>query len=403
MEGLRSFWAQVADVWNTGVFGASAGQIGVAILILIVAWFARSAFAHTVVRALLKLASKTEHDWDDKLVRAAAEPLKLLPVALGFYFAINVLDLQDDARTVADQVFRSLIALSIFWSLSRAVTVVGEIAEPFGHILPSAMVGWLIRIAQVALIAVGVAAVLEIWGVRVAPLLAGLGIFGVAVALGAQDLFKNLIAGAVILIERRFEPGEWIRCEGVVEGTVEEIGFRSTIVRRFDKGPVHVPNAKLADNPVINFSRMTHRRIKWIVGVEYRTTKAQLETIRAEIERYLLENDAFAKPPEVALFVRVDAFAASSIDFLIYTFTKTTNWGEWLALKEAFALEIKRIVEDAGTSFAFPSRTIYIDAGEAEGDLPASEEAFAAAEARLKKARRKVGAPKASDDVGDGA
>ncbi|HBH90257.1 MAG TPA: mechanosensitive ion channel protein MscS, partial [Hyphomonadaceae bacterium] len=101
-------------------------------------------------------------------------------------------------------------------------------------------------------------------------------------------------------------------------------------------------------------------RIKWVVGVEYRTTVEQLKFIRDEIEAFLWDSPEFAKPPATALFVRVDTFNASSIDFLIYTFTNTTNWGEWLALKEKLALEIMDIIERAGTGFAFPSRTVYM-------------------------------------------
>jgi MscS family membrane protein len=222
-------------------------------------------------------------------------------------------------------------------------------------------VDWMIKALQFLLVALGLGAVAQQWGIAVAPLLAGLGVFGIALGLGAQDLFRNLISGLLIIGEKRFVPGEWILVDGVVEGTVERINFRSTLIRRFDKGPVYVPNSKLADAAVTNFSRMTHRRIKWAVGVEYSTTVEQLKTIRQEIEDWLMNDDRIAKPPEVALFVRVDAFNASSIDFLIYTFTKTTNWGEWLEIKEAFAYTVMDIIERNGAAFAFPSQTIYMD------------------------------------------
>lgn len=219
---------------------------------------------------------------------------------------------------------------------------------------------WLVKTLQVLFLIIGAAAILEIWGIDIGVVIAGLGVFGIAVGLGAQDLFKNLIAGILILTEKRFLPGEWIAVDGVCEGTVEKINFRSTLIRRFDKSPMFVPNSKLSDNAVTNFTRMSHRRIKWAVGVEYRTTVDQLKFIREEIEAYIWNNEAFAKPPATALFVRVDTFNASSIDFLIYTFTNTTNWGEWLKLKEELALEVMQIIERAGTGFAFPSRTVYL-------------------------------------------
>jgi MscS family membrane protein len=206
----------------------------------------------------------------------------------------------------------------------------------------------------------GVAAVLEIWGVQVLPVIAGLGVFGVAIAFGAQDLVKNLISGVFILIEKRFVPGEWVLVSGVVEGTVEAIGFRSTTIRQFDKAPVYVPNAVFSDREVVNYSRMTHRRVRWVVGVEYRTTIPQLKYICEEIEAYLWASPDFARPPEAGLLVKVDSFNESSIDILLYAFTRTIKWDEWLAAKEKLAFRVMEIVKAAGTDFAFPSRTLYM-------------------------------------------
>ncbi|HAQ35584.1 MAG TPA: mechanosensitive ion channel protein MscS, partial [Alphaproteobacteria bacterium] len=160
----------------------------------------------------------------------------------------------------------------------------------------------------------------------------------------------------------------------VVEGTVERINFRSTVVRRFDKGPVYVPNAELSDNAVINFSRMSHRRIYWMIGVEYKTTADQLRHICQQISDYVSGNEEFAGPPDVPQFVRVDSFGPSSIDIMLYCFTITRDWGEWLRIKEDLAFRIKDIVEGAGTGFAFPSQTIYFDDG-AEAFMPPQQKA----------------------------
>lgn len=223
------------------------------------------------------------------------------------------------------------------------------------------MADWLIGFLHIAIVFIGAATILEVWGIKIGPILAGLGLFGVAVALGAQDLFKNLIGGILVIAEKRMRVGDWILVDGLVEGTVETIGFRSTLVRRFDKAPVYVPNAKLSDNAITNFSAMTHRRIKWMIGIEYSATIEQLRQIRDEIESHILGLDEFASPSEVATFVRIDRFSDSSIDILLYCFTKTTDWGEWLKIKEALAYRVKEIVEGAGTGFAFPSQSIYVE------------------------------------------
>jgi MscS family membrane protein len=182
---------------------------------------------------------------------------------------------------------------------------------------------------------------------------------------------------------------------------VEKINFRSTLVRRFDKSPVYVPNGLLSDTAVTNFSRMTHRRIKWVVGVEYRSTVDQLKFIRDEIEAYLWNDERIAKPPEAALFVRIDSFNASSIDFIIYCFTHTKNWGEWLKIKEEFAVAVIDIIEKAGTSMAFPSRTLYMQQQDPPEIMPVPErsEGVARAQAAMA-ARERAGGMGEADDEG---
>lgn len=353
-------WAYLAGIWNEGAFGFTYGEITLAVLILLIALLVRGVFARTVVRSITRAAAGTKTNVDDALVKAIATPLKIVPIIIGFYFALQVIDIGPDTEAIANRLVQSVVALAVFWTLSRAVNAFEFAFTSLRDTLSPAIVDWMVKALQIALILLGFFAVAQIWDIPVAPLIASLGIFGIAVGLGAQDLFKNLISGILILTEKRFVPGEWIKAEGVAEGTVEKINFRSTLIRRFDKSPVYVPNGMLSDNPVTNFSRMTHRRIKWVVGVEYRTTVDQLKYIRDEIEAWLWNDDRFAKPPEAALFVRVDSFNASSIDFLIYCFTHTKNWGEWLKIKEEFAVAIMDIIERAGSGFAFPSRTIYL-------------------------------------------
>lgn len=353
-------WAYLLGIWNEGALGLTYGEIIMAVGILLFALLIRGIFARTIVRGITRAAAGTKTNFDDALVKTIATPLKIVPIILGFYFALQVIDIGDDGEVIANKIVQSVITLAVFWTLSRAVNAFEFVFTGLRDTLSPAIVDWMLKALQIGLVVMGFAAVAQVWGVEIAPILAGLGIFGIAIGLGAQDLFKNLISGILILTEKRFVPGEWIAADGVVEGTVEKINFRSTLIRRFDKSPVYVPNSLLSDGPVVNFSRMTHRRIKWVVGVEYRTTIDQLKYIRDEIEAVLWTDDRFAKPPEAALFVRVDSFNASSIDFLIYTFTHTKNWGEWLEIKEELAVKIMEIIERAGTGFAFPSRTIYM-------------------------------------------
>ena len=212
---------------------------------------------------------------------------------------------------------------------------------------------------KVLIIILGLAAVLELWGIKIGPIIAGLGLFGVAVALGAQDLFKNLISGILVLVEKRFKIGDWISVDGIIEGIVEKIGFRSTTIRKFDKSLAIIPNFQFAENAVINISQTTNWLISWIITLQYDTSVDQLKTIRNEIEEYIKTNENFNT--SVGIAVRVDKFSDSSIDMYVRCFTKTDSWNDWLAVKEKLAIEIKQIVEKNGASFAFPSQSIYVE------------------------------------------
>ncbi|UTW57853.1 mechanosensitive ion channel family protein [Kordiimonas sp. SCSIO 12603] len=356
------FLSLVKEVWENGLYGVDIGHIVVAVSILALFLILRNLLTRFFINRIKSLASKTKTDLDDTVVDALEQPIRFIPVLLGIFFAISSLNLDQESSEFASNVNRSLIAFVIFWALYRASDPVSELLQTAERFLTRSMIEWLSKAIKLAFALLGGATILEIWGIQVGPLIAGLGLFGVAVALGAQDLFKNLIAGLFIIGEKRFHPGDWILVSGVVEGTVEHIGFRTTTVRRFDKAPVYVPNASLADSAVTNFSRMTFRRIKWLIGLEYSATAEQLEAVRAGIEEYLDKNTAFARPEDTATFVRIDRFSDSSIDILLYCFTNTTDWLEWLAIKEGLLLEIKRIVASAGTDFAFPSRTLYLEA-----------------------------------------
>lgn len=361
MQQLEDFWQLVVEVWEKGVFGIDIGRMVIAAAIFLGFIMIRHLLTRFFIGTLKTLAKRTHTGLDDHAIEALEEPIRMVPVILGAFFVFEYLELSGTFSTIADNTIRSLIAFCIFWGFLKLVTPLSYALAKLEKVFTTAMIDWLVKAIRAAVVFIGAATILQIWGIEVGPILAGLGLFGVAVALGAQDLFKNLIAGILIIAEKRFNNGDWILVDGTVEGTVESIGFRSTVVRRFDKAPVYVPNTKLSDGAVTNFTAMSHRRIYWKIGVEYRTSVDQLRQIRDNIEAYVMDNDAFAKPPEVPMFVRIDSFSDSSIDIMLYCFTKTTVWGEWLEIKEALAYAIKDIVETAGSGFAFPSQSVYLE------------------------------------------
>lgn len=377
MEKLNKFWLLILDIWEKGLFGIGIKRFVVAILIVVIFLFIRKFFSTFVVKRLAGFFRKKEIDIIENDLKILEKPFSFIPVAFGLFLAMEYLSLSGEIQFVFDRLVRSLIVFVIFWSLYKLIDPLSIFVRKLEETLTPSLIDWLIKAINVFIVFVGAATILEIWGIKIGPILAGLGLFGVAVALGAQDLFKNLISGILVIAERRFNQGDWIKIDGIVEGMVETIGFRSTKIRRFDKAPVYVPNSKLSDSSVINFSCMTHRRIYWIIGVEYRTTIDQLRRIRDSIESYILNSNEFAHPPDVPTFVRIDRFSDSSIDMMVYCFTKTIIWGEWLQIKENLAYKIKEIVKDAGTAFAFPSQSVYIEslpADRAEIFVPPSHE-----------------------------
>ena len=361
MEIMNRFWGIVTEVWQQGLFGVDIGRIIIAVLIFILFLLIRRLFASLVINRLGAITKRTKTHLDDEVLKILEKPVAFIPVVLGLFIATEYLSLPGVYALIADRLVRSLIVFAIFWILIKLIDPMSFLLQGLENVFTVAMIEWLIKAIKIAFIFIATATILEVWGIKIGPIIAGLGLIGVAVALGAQDLFKNLISGFLIIAEKRFNIGDWIKVDGIVEGTVETIGFRSTFVRRFDKAPVYVPNAKLSDNSLINFSSMSHRRIYWLIGVEYRTTIEMLREIRDNIENYILESDVFAHPPEVPTFVRIARFNDSSIDIMVYCFTKTIVWGEWLEIKEALAYKIKEIVETAGSGFAFPSQSLYVE------------------------------------------
>lgn len=347
---------QIQSLW-----GEDARRVLIAALILCGFLLFRRFITNGLLKRIEKRTQGTRKTRRAQILKALRGPVNGIPLILGVLFAGRHLNLEGDMQWVHTTIVRSLVVAYLFWGLYALVEPMAFVFNRLRRVFSISLVSWIIKAIKILLLLIAVATILDLWGVKIAPILAGFGLFGVAVALGAQDLFKNLISGLLIIAEKRFNPGDWVRVDGVVEGVVETIGFRSTLIRRFDKAPVYVPNAALSDHAVTNFSKMTYRRISWTIGLEYRTTLPQLRTVRDDIEAYLRSNADFAQPPDVPMFVRVDKFADSSIDLMVYCFTHTTNWGEWLKVKEALAYEIKVIVERAGTGFAFPSQSLYVE------------------------------------------
>jgi len=359
MDIFSNFTDLFISVWSKGIRGVDIFQILIGIGIFFIFLIFRGIISKVIIKRLEAIAKKTTNKLDDTFVHAMEGPARFLPIVLGFFIASYYMSFGEDARAVVDTINRTLITILIFWLIHQIVEPISYILSGLDKMLTRELIGWIIKSLKILIFILGLAAVLELWGIKIGPIIAGLGLFGVAVALGAQDLFKNLISGILVLVEKRFKIGDWILVEGIIEGIVEKIGFRSTVLRKFDKSLAIIPNFQFAENAVINISETTNWRIDWAITLQYDTTVDQLKKIRNEIESHIKKSDDFDNA--VGIAVRVEKFSDSSIDMRVRCFTTSNSFSTWLEVKEKLAIEIKQIVEGNSAAFAFPSQSIYVE------------------------------------------
>tara|TARA_Y100000992_G_C21222549_1_gene471208 strand:- start:59 stop:1153 length:1095 start_codon:yes stop_codon:yes gene_type:complete len=362
MEVLQNFKNLFFDVWSKGISGVNISEIVIALLIFLFFLFLRGIFSKFVIKRLENYVSKTTNNFDNSLVFSMEGPAKFFPIVLGFFISTSYLTIESQAAEFIETINRSLITILIFWTFHQIIGPLSSVVRSVGDLLSKDLINWIIKSFKIFILILGLAAVLELWGIKIGPIIAGLGIFGIAVALGAQDLFKNLISGILVLVEKRFKVGDLIFVDGVIEGNVEKIGFRSTVVRRLDKSLATIPNFQFAENAVFNHSQRTNRRIKWLIGLEYRTNSEQIKNIKDQIEEFINSNESFSKSGGgTYVSVKIDQFAASSIDLSLICFTKSIKYLEYRKVKDELAFAVKTIVEKNKASFAFPSTSIYVE------------------------------------------
>ncbi|MAV61986.1 MAG: mechanosensitive ion channel protein MscS [Candidatus Pelagibacter sp.] len=359
MEIFNNFKELFLSVWKKGILGVDIMEIFIGVGIFFIFLIFRGIISKLIIKRLEGIAKKTKNKLDDSFVQAMEGPARFLPIVIGFFIASYYMSFSEDNRAIVDTINRTLITIFIFWVMHQVIEPISYVLSGLNKILTRELIGWIIKSLKILIFILGLAAVLELWGIKIGPIIAGLGLFGVAVALGAQDLFKNLISGILVLVEKRFKIGDWILVEDIIEGIVEKIGFRSTVIRKFDKSIAIIPNFQFAENAVINISQTTNWIISWTINLQYDTTVEQLKSIRNQIEDYIKKHEDYK--PELGYAVRIDKFAESSIDLYVRCFTQTDDWDEWLAVKERLAIQIKQIVESNKASFAFPSQSIYVE------------------------------------------
>ena len=323
------------------------------------------------MRALVLLArhfEKTINVWDDALLEAAKRPLSSLILVFGVLTAIGVSDgyIDNSLFSAENITLARQLALVVLmaWFLVRFISLSEErirrkILAGENTTQNSLDPTTLIALAKLLRLSVVISAVLVLLptlGIQITALLAFGGVGGIAVGFAAQDLLANFFGGLMIYLDRPFAIGDWIRSpDREIEGTVETIGWRLTVVRTFDKRPLYIPNSVFNKLALENPSRMTNRRIKETIGIRY-SDAAKMGAIVEEVKAMLQSHEAI--DTSHTLIVNFVSYSASSLDFFIYTFTKTKNWIEFHEIKQDVMLKIIDIVHKHGADFAFPTRTL---------------------------------------------
>lgn len=335
------------------------------VLTVIVAVIAINIGTFYLLRHIEKIAARTTASWDDALIKSARKPLTLIVWVTGVAFALQIVHEHSGAPVFAfvvptrDTVIVAALAWFLLKLIRHATHTIMSRSAAMGDALDYTTLDALSKLGRFSVVIIAALIILQTLGFSISGVLAFGGIGGIAVGFAAKDMLANFFGGLTIYLDRPFTVGEWIRSpEKQIEGTVEYIGWRHTRVRAFNKNPIYVPNALFTTIVVENPTRMTNRRIKETIGIRYADLD-KMALIVAEVKAMLQAHPEI--DPNATLIVNFNEFAASSLNFFIYAFTKTVEWVHYHEVKQDVLLKVATIIQAHGAEIAFPTRTLHLD------------------------------------------
>lgn len=347
MLEILSFLA--AGVWR---------EIIIAFAIFLIFILARSIFTQYLFKVVLKVTQKAKAELDTKILLGLENPLRVLFVVLGIYFALKFLPLSASSDVLILKTFRIAVIVLLTWGVYNLTDtyLFTAIGRRLDYEIDEILVPLLSKALRLIIIVLALSVIAEEWGYNVSGFIAGLGLGGLAIALAAKDALSNIFGGVVIIMDKPFSIGERISSPSV-DGVVEDISFRSTKVRTLTDALVTVPNSTLANEPVTNWARMERRRVSFSLGINNETPTEKLKICLEKIRTMLENHPAVHKDTIFAVF---DQFNEGRLEIFFYFFTITPNWGEFLKIKEDVNFKIMAILEEEEVSLAFPSRSVYL-------------------------------------------
>lgn len=342
-----------AAVWLPEVLLVLAGGAGLLLL------------AGKLLGRLERAARQTETVWDDALIHAVKFPFTVLLAVVALAHAASIIDREtgshflDYAQPARAIGVIACLAWFLIRLINRATVNLVQQRQIAGESIDRTTADALSKLGRISVLIIAALTILQSLGFSISGVLAFSGIGGIAVGFAAKDLLANFFGGLMIYLDRPFSVGEWIRSpDKAIEGTVEYIGWRQTRIRAFNKNPIYVPNSVFTSIVVENPSRMSHRRIKETIGIRYQDI-GKMAAITADVKAMLLAHPEIDH--EATLIVNFTTFSASSIDFMIYTFTTVTAWVHYQEIKQDILLKVAAIIAAHGAEIAFPTRTLHIE------------------------------------------
>lgn len=335
-------------------------EILISIAIIIVAWLFKKYIIKQLLRLVLKLMNKNQ--LLPKLLIALERPFGTLILWSTIYFVINYyVDPAWKYSVATDKLFRSIfvvvIGSGIYRMSASSSEVIEEIAISAGIEKNSMILPLLSRIVRMLVLILMFTLVISEWGYSINGVVAGLGLGSVAIALAAKDTVSNILAGIIIVSEKPFGKGDWILTPEV-EGFVEDITFRSSRIRTFADALVTVPNHKLVDHPITNWSKMGRRRITYHVHVRLDSDLDRLQHAMMRMETYLDNDEAI---DDRMVMVRFNEIEAGSLSIFLYYFSKTTIWKEHLLVRQETMIALIQILQQEGIQLAYPMQRVVME------------------------------------------
>ncbi|HAZ90202.1 MAG TPA: mechanosensitive ion channel protein MscS [Marinobacter adhaerens] len=345
---------------------SEAWRVGIVVFALVFGTATVAYIASHIIAALERKFSQTKNLFDDALLHAARKPVVAFVWLQGVYWAAEVAHKYSEAEIFKanESVLQIGFIFVLVWAVLRLIKEAeGILVSPLKMKQPMdyTTVNAVSKLSRAVVLITAVLIAMQSMGYSISGVLAFGGVGGIAVGFAAKDLLANFFGGFIIHLDRPFKVGDWVRSpDRNIEGTVEHIGWRLTTIRTFDKRPLYVPNAAFTTIAVENPSRMSNRRIYETIGIRYADV-AQMATIVDDIRAMLQQHEDIES--DETLIVNFLAFNASSLDIMVYCFTKTTQWIPFHEVKQDVLLKISDIIEGYGAEVAFPTRTLHLPEG----------------------------------------